>query len=117
MQGLVWFAYQFGMPHTLEYCFQAKNGTICINTPPHYVWHALEMMVPKQLTPPLPSVCNYCMPFRVWCGLLSIWGCPIPWNAVFKLRMVPYALTHHNIMYGMHWKYVFPNNVHFPRLG
>ena len=101
MQGLVWFAFHFGIPHTLECCFQAQNGTICINTPPHYVWHALEMFVPNSLTPPLPRAGHDPMPRTVWCGLLSILGCPKPWNAVFKLIMVPYALTHHPIMYGM----------------
>ena len=55
MQGLVRIFFHLGMPHTFECCFQAMNGTICINTPPHYVWNALEMFVPKDYTPPMPS--------------------------------------------------------------
>ena len=109
MEGFVWFNFHFGMTHSLEYCFQAKNGTIFINTPPDYLCYALEMFVPKCLTASL--LCKYhdTITCKVWCGLVSILGWPIPWNAVFNLRMVPYALTHHFIMYGMHWKYLCPN--------
>ena len=179
MQGLVWFDFHLGMPHTLKCCFQAMNGTICINSPPHYVWHALEIFVLKCLTPPLscsgnnsrqgkawvclvfiwgrplplnavfklwilPYVltnhqymedmhCKWLFPknntialpckghdsmqFKIWCGFRTILGCPIPWNAVFKLRMVPYVFTYHHIMYGMHCKCLWPNVQHLICLG
>ena len=117
MEGLVCFAFHFGIPHSLEYCFQAKNGTIHINTPPHYVWYALEMFVPNCLTPFLPFIDYYTITSKVLCGLISIMGWPIPWNAVFNLRMVPYALNHHFIMYGMHWKCLCPNLLNLYCLG
>ena len=82
MQGLVWFAFLFEMAHTLECCFQAMNGTLCINTPPHSVWHALEIFVTKGLLIPLPRLGHEVKLVRAECGLLSILGCPIPWNFV-----------------------------------
>ena len=65
MQGLLWFDFHLGMPHASECCFLAKNGAICINTPPHHVWHVLEMVVAKCLKTSLTKAGHQNIPLKV----------------------------------------------------